>query len=339
MTVQNILDEIGANGPARIYLFCPGKPPRAKSATFEPLLADRYAEAIVGAIVDPASKDLAYAAYYADETPPGEIVLDAQTLPFLAERRVILVRNAERYNTESGAGPLLDYLADPSESTVLLLIAGKLDKRTKFYKICQKAGATIECPALRHEEVIEWVGEEARARGVTMGQDAIRALVDRVGNHLSDVDNALTNVIQFVGDVGASVTREDVMAACADVAEEEIWALTDAIASSRPGDALAAFRRISDLGKHPDEIIGTINWLLKSAYSVATADGEPNISRFVAQKVGPLTEKLGLTKLRAAFALCTDTQFMMRNTGVDSVLALELLIVKLAAPMPRRKSA
>ena len=339
MNTQELMTNIETAPLGPVYLFCPGKSPRAKTPTFEALLADRAADAIIERSVDPASKDLAFAAYYADETPPGEIVLDAQTLPFLAERRVILVRNAERYNTESGAGPLLDYLADPNEMTILLLIANKIDKRTKFFKACQKAGQVIESPALSHGEVIQWVQGEIRERGLTIERDAVRVLVDRAGTRLSDVQNALTNVIDFIGEAANSITADDVNTACADVAEEEVWALTDAIAASRPGEAIAAFRQLSDLGKHPDELIGTINWLLKSAYAVAIAEGEPPISRFVAEKVRPLAQKLGLEKLRAAFALCTDTQFMMRSTGVDGGLALELLIIKLAAPQPRRKAA
>ncbi len=339
MNAQELLKDIenAAFGP--VYLFCPGKSPRAKIPTFEPLLADRAANAIIERSVDPASKDLAFAAYYADETPPGQIVLDAQTLPFLADRRVILVRNAERYNTESGAGVMLDYLADPNEMTVLLLIANKIDKRTKFFKACQKVGQVIESPALNHGEVVQWVQAEVRDRGLTIDRDAVRALVDRSGTRLSDVQNALTNVIDFIGEAATSITADDVNTACADVAEEEVWALTDAIAASRTGDAIAALRDLSDLGKHPDELIGTINWLLKSAYAVAIAEGEPTISRFVAEKVRPLAQKLGVEKIRAAFALCTDTQFMMRSTGVDGALALELLVIKLAAPQPRRRAA
>lgn len=42
-----------------------------------------------------------------------------------------------------------------------------------------------------------------------------------------------------------------------------------------------------------------------------------------------------MTKLIKAFSLCTDTQFMMRTTGVDRTLALELLVVKLAMPIRR----
>ncbi len=339
MIAQDLLDRFDAESPMPVYLFCPGKGPRAKLPTFEPTLADRCADRIVGATVDPSMKDFAFAAFYADETAAGQIVMDAQTLPFLAPRRVILVRNAEKYLTDSAAGALLEYLASPNDMTVLMFIAHKMDKRTKFYKSCEKLGAVVECPALSQAEVAAWVRAEAKARGRSIDAEAVRGLVDRAGTHLSDVDNALTNVINFVGDSRTSITLEDVITACADVAEEEIWTLTDAIAASEPGSALDSLRRLLDLGKHPDEIIGTINWLLKSAYAVGIATGDPGISGFVAKKVTPLTRKLGVPKLRAAFALCTDTQFMTRSTGVDAGLALELLVVKLAAPQPQRKSA
>ena len=339
MNVNEVIQSLQSSGPQPVYLFCPGKAPRARDNTFEPIIAEQVIEAITNATVEPENRDFAYAAFYADETPVGSIVLDAQTLPFLAERRVVFVRNAEKYASESAAGAMLDYLAAPNESTVLLLLANKIDKRTKFYKACGSAGAIVECPRLSDGEVTQWIQAEVTKQGKNMSGPAVRALVDRTGNHLSDVQNALTLVVNYVGQDRDSITPDDVTAACTDVTEEEIWALTDAIAQSRSGDALSALRRLTDLGKHPDEMIGTINWLLKSAYAVGIAEGEPNISRFVAQKVGPLTQKLGVVRLRRAFALCTDTQFMMRNTGVDSELALELLVVKLAAPTPRRRSA
>jgi DNA polymerase-3 subunit delta len=307
--------------------------------TFEPLLAERSADRVIRSTVDPSTRDFAFAAFYADETAPGEIVMDARTFPFLAPRRVILVRNAEKFLTDAAAGPVLDYLASPGDTTVLMFIAHKMDKRTKFYKACEKLGAVVECPAMNQAEVIRWVRDEAKARGRSLDAEAVRGLVDRAGTHLGDVENALTNVINFVGETRTALTVDDVNAACADIAEQDIWALTDAIAASQPGDALGALRRLLQMGKHPDEIIGTINWLLKSAYAVGLTTGDPGISRFVANKVAPLARKLGVPKMRAAFALCTETQFMTRSTGVDAGLALELLVVKLAAPQPQRRSA
>ena len=324
---------------APVYLFCPGKPPRARAATYEPFLVERALELFVNKAVDPASKEFAYAAYYADETSVESIVMEAQTLPFLAERRVVVVRNAERYLSESNAGSLLRYLADPNTATVLLMVTDRVDKRTKFFKACGKAGEIVESPELSEAEARNWARDEVESRDRAIARDALEELVRRAGNHLSDVANAITILINFLGDDAKEITVETVVSASADVAEEEVWALTDAIAASQPGLALASLRRLTDLGKHPDELLGTINWLLKNAYAVAAADGSPPISRFVAQKVTPLATKLGARKLRDAFALCTDTQFMMRNTGTDAVLALELLVVKLAYPRARRKSA
>ncbi len=340
---MNVADFIGGidSGAvsAPVYLFCPGKPPRARAATFEPFLVERALELFVDKAIDPASKEFAYAAYYADETPVESVVMEAQTLPFLADRRVVVVRNADRYLSESNAGPMLQYLSDPNSATVLLMVTDRVDKRTKFYKACAKVGEIVESPELSEAEARKWAQKEVEKRERTIERDALEELVRRAGNHLSDVSNSITILINFLGDETHTITVDAVIAASADVAEEEVWALTDAIAASQPGLALASLRRLTDLGKHPDELLGTINWLLKSAYAVAAADGPPPISRFVAQKVTPLATKLGARKMRAAFALCTDTQFMMRNTGTDAVLALELLVVKLAYPRGRRKSA
>lgn len=336
VNVQEFLRSVDTEPLPPVLLFCPGKSPKARDATFEPFLAEQAVERVVTRCVDPSMKDLAYSAYYADETKAKEIILEAQTVPFLAERRVVLVRNAERFDAESGTEALLAYLERPCDMTVFIMVASRIDKRTKFFKTCEKSALIIECPALNERDASDWVRDAARTRGRNIEARAVSEIVRRAGTHLSDLNNALTNVINFLGETGEAIREQDVVAACADVAEEEIWALTDAIARSEPDAALLSLRRLLDLGRHEDEIIGTINWLLKSAYSVAmTQSGPPPVSPFLAKKVAPLSEKLGFRKLRDALMLCTDTQFMTRTTGVDTTLAIELLVVKLAAPVRR----
>ena len=339
VNVQELLRSVETIPPPPVLLFCPGKNLKARDATFEPFLAEQAIEKLVARCVDPSVKDLAYSAFYADETKAAEIVLEAQTVPFLAERRVVLVRNAERFSNESGVDAMLAYLESPCDMTLLIMVASHVDKRTKFYRVCEKTALIVECPELNDREASDWIRDEARTRGRVIESGAVQEIIRRAGTHLSDVNNALTNVINFLGDA-KNIREQDIVAACADVAEEEIWALTDAIARSEPGAALVSLRKLLDLGRHEDEIIGTINWLLKSAYSVAiTESGPPPVSSFVAKKVGPLAGKLGFKKLRDALMLCTDTQFMMRSTGVDTTLAIELLVVKLAAPVRRAQTA
>ena len=337
MNVHDLPQTLGSAPPANVILFCPAKAPRAREATFEPFLAERAVERLVETYVDPSMRDLAYTVFRADECKPEEIVLEAQTAPFLAERRVVLVRGAEVYNAETRGKRLLLYLESPCDSTLLILVSSKADKRTKFYKLCEKNGIVVECAALGERDVAAWLRSEAEARGRRIEPSAIQEIVRRAGTRLSDVNNALGIVCDYAGE-GAVVREEDVIAACADVAEEEIWTLTDAIAASCPRDALGALRKLCDYGKREDEIIGIVNWLLKSAYAVAARDSAQRpVSSFVEKKVAPLAAKLGVGKLRAAFALCTDTHFMIRSTGVDGMLALELLVIKLSAPGRRRK--
>lgn len=335
MHVQDILRKVDPASLPPVLLFCPGKAhERARENTFEPVLAEEAVDRVANACVDPSMRDMAYTVYYADETEASQIVMEAQTFPFLSERRVVVVRNAELYfqpRYEKRAAALAKYLAEPSETTLLMMVASKVDRRLAFCKAVQKAGEIVECPELTEHELGAWVRETAAAQAKQVGADATRALIARAGTHLGDVRNALGVVMSYVGERD-TIRMEDVHAACADVAEEEIWALTDAIAISDVPRALQALRRLLDMGKFPDEIIGTINWLLKSAYTVAVPECGQRIQPFVAQKVTPLARKLGAGKLRDAFALCTDAQFMMRNTGVNANLALELLVVKLAAP-------
>jgi len=338
MHANELLDQIGNRPLPPVLLLGPGKAPFQKEP-WEPQLAERAITRIIDTLVDPSMRDMALGVFYADEAKIADIVLEAQTLPFLVERRVIIVRNADRYNAMSGDKhsalyPLIGYLENPSESTLLVLIANKLDKRKKFYKACVKAGAMVECPQLDDGALNAWIRAEVRSKDKEIDGNAVNELIHRGGSRLGDINNAINLVSTYVGDA-PRITQDDVVAACADVAEETVWALTDAIAASDPDRALSTLFQLSDLGKSPDEIMGLINWLLDSAYRAMPETDAALKSSFVGQKVMPLARKLGLAKLKRAFALCTETHLMLRSTGVDQMLALELLVIKLSAPRQR----
>ncbi len=335
MDVQEFLHAVESNPPGPVTLLCPFRAPRAREATFEPYLAERAIQRVADLYVDPSMRDLCYSVYFADEADPAEIVSVANTLPFLTERRVVVVRRAERYLKGKSAETMARYLENPCESTVLLLVTSQIDKRSKLYKACDKAGEIVPCPQLREADVMDWVRNGVRERDKTMRSDAVRALVDRTGVRLGDVSNAVQLVCDYVGDA-PEITAADVEASCADVAEEQIWALTDAIAASDTTKTVRALRELLDLGMNEVQIMGSINWLLKSAHTVASGSGG-YVNQFVARKVKPLADKIGPAKMPAAFALCINTEIMLRSTGVDRALALELLVIKLAVAGARRR--
>jgi DNA polymerase-3 subunit delta len=333
--------KLGSEPLPPVLLFGPGKAAFGRDVHFEPVLAEQAIERIVDAMVDPSMRDMAYTVFYGDEVQPGAIVLEANTLPFLVEQRVILVRNTERYllmggEKNSALAPLAEYIQSPNPSTVLLMVCSKADKRKKFWKVCEDAGAVVECPPLEQAEMSQWIRNEAERRGKKLSNQAIHELMDRAGVRLGDVSNALDLVCNYAG-AKTDISDVDVRTACSDVAEETVWALTDAIAASNTSKALHTLHQLLALGKAPDEILGLINWLLETAYRAAPDSRLQVKSAFQAKKVMPLVEKLGFAKLKDALALCTDTHFMIRSTGVDQMLALELLVIKLSYARPQQQ--
>ncbi len=336
MNVQEFLQHIENAPPGPVTLFCPDKAPRAREATYEPLLAERAIERVVAQYLDPNAKDMAYSAYFADETEPGEIVSEAETLPFLSERRIVVVRRAERYIAESACKPLLKYIGNPCEFALLLLVADSIDKRCKFYRACDAAGGVVSCPQLQDGEVKLWIREEVKLRDKKIESAAVDALFDRAGKRLGDVNNAIQVVCNFVG-ARTDIRGEDVEIACADVAEEQIWTLTDAIAASDTHAAVRALRDLLDMGMSEFQIMGSVNWMLKTAHAIAVkSPGLSRVKNYVVRKTTPLAHKLGPERIRRAFSLCMDTEILLRSTHVDRALALELLVVKLAAPTKTR---
>jgi len=342
MLARELIDAIGKRDLPNVLLFCPGTAPFNKEA-WEPELANRAVDLLIAHYVDPSLRDLAFSAFYADETDAGHIVGEAQTLPFLAERRVIVVRNAERYLAMSGEKgsplmPLIHYFKSPADFTLLIFVASKIDRRKKFFTACKEAGEIVECPQLTDGELESHIRSAAEKLGKRIGRDATAELLERAGGRLSDVNNALTLVATYVGSA-AAITPEDVIAATADVAEETVWTLTDAIAASDVSKALKTLHQLLDMGKHPDELLGLIHWLFEQAYQASTHSTLQVKSKYVEKKVLPLAEKFSYAKLTKAMSLVTETQFLSRTTGTDKNLLIELLVTKFATPLPRRAKA
>ncbi len=332
MHILEFLAQIGKHPLPPVILFAPGNPPFGREP-WDSFLVEEAVDRIVKVCIPEGMHDLVFTVFYADETPIPAIVDEARTMSLLGDRRFILVRNAERYDRMSGEKgsllePLIEYVRNPSDSAVLMLIASRADARKRFYKSFREKGLAVNCPQLDQPALERWVQDAVKRHQKSIDQDAVNELLKRAGNYLSDVNNAVQLVTTYVG-AAARIRPEDVVAACSDVAEESVWDMTDAIAASSPEKALRALRQIMEYGKSPDEIMGTIQWLFESAYRVANNTAR-NMKPNVRNKVSQLAHKFPQGKLKDAMRVITDTHFLLRTTGVDRTLALEILVIKLS---------
>ena len=122
-----------------------------------PILIERAVAAIRDAAVPPAMRGFNYDVV--EGKPKGaQIVALAQTLPMMAERRMVFVRDIGLMSADE-APAVIDYLGKPNPSTVLVAVTSKLDKRLKLFQHLGKKGFLHVLDAPRN--AAPWAREEA----------------------------------------------------------------------------------------------------------------------------------------------------------------------------------
>lgn len=168
---------------------------------------------------------------------PDQIVSSAQMLPFCADFRLVIVEAADAL-PKPVSEALVSYLADPNPQCVLCLVAEKLAKNTRLYKAVAKVGAKaiIDCTPLKRWNLPPYVVKLAAGHGLTMDVDAADELVNRVGESTVALDNQLKSLTEQLG--ARRITRADVEANVAQVAEVSPWAFADAVCERDAARAL-----------------------------------------------------------------------------------------------------
>ena len=113
---------------------------------------------------------------------PGQLISSAQTMPFCADFRLVIVNGAGEL-AKPVSEAVVSYLADPNPQCVLCLVAEKLAKNTRLYKAVAKVGphSVIDCAPLKRWELPPYVVKLAQKRGLSMDNAAAQELVERVG--------------------------------------------------------------------------------------------------------------------------------------------------------------
>jgi DNA polymerase-3 subunit delta len=231
-------------------------------ASEHPILIERTLAAIRDAVVPPAARGFNYDVVEGKPTSARILAL-AQTLPMMAARRLVYVRDLAGLSADD-AEPLLAYAAKPNPSTVVVAVTSKLDKRVKLYATLAKKGwlHVLEAP----RQLQPFVRDEAKAAGVKLDAAAITRLIDAVGNDLSRLALSVEQLGLFVG-ADRAVTADDVDDLIADTRERSVFELTDAIGAADRGRALGAIASLCD---HRESAVGVVAMLARHVRQLAT---------------------------------------------------------------------
>jgi len=190
-----------------------------------------------------------------DASVPAQHIIEAlETASLLGGTRLVVVEGAQDLRKEHTEA-LERYLDSPSPSSVLVAVAS--GRNAKLTDLAKRSGEVVGLDAPRGRRLASWIKQQGRIHKLTVDDRAAWALIDSVGNELRDLDGALSQLATQLG--GGKVGQAEVRKAFTRLADERIYAFTDAVGERKMADAMGTLRRLLDQGEPPLVLFGALS--------------------------------------------------------------------------------
>lgn len=159
-----------------------------------------------------------------------DIIASLNTFPMGSEFRLVILEHCDKL-PKTVSEPLVEYFANPSPSTVCLVVATSLAKNTRLYKAIAALGpkAIIDCAPKKAWEMPAQVVKMAAAHGKVMGLPAAEELVSRAGDNGRMLDNEVKKLAAMIS--APEITKADVERHISRTAEVKPWDFLNAVAA------------------------------------------------------------------------------------------------------------
>ncbi|RMF48131.1 MAG: DNA polymerase III subunit delta, partial [Deltaproteobacteria bacterium] len=198
-----------------------------------------------------------------------DILEQIQTLPVFADRRLVVVRDAEQLGT-ADLDQLLPVIKEPVPECVLVLVAGKIDKRRRFWQEIGKKGAMVEFRPLYANQIPAHVEQTVSAQGWRLTPGALELFCRRVGTNLQELHGELDKLRAYIGERN-SADVDDVEAVISRVTEEGVFDLAHAIGRGQAGQALTLLGQLIETGEAPVFILAMITRHFRQLWAASLA--------------------------------------------------------------------
>lgn len=221
----------------------------------ETLLVSRCADAIRKSTVGVGPRGLAEDLFDGRSTQAHAVIEACRTLPMMARRRLVVVRNVDGM-TPTQQEELLTYFTNTVGSAVLVLIAIKLDQRKKICTEARKHGFLFVAEHPSEGDLGPWIERECKSRNVAMDPGAIDSLSLAIGPDLSLLSDAIDRLSLYAN--GRAVTVKDVDEVITPVREVPAFDLADAVLERNRRQSVTILARLISQGVEALPMLGLI---------------------------------------------------------------------------------
>lgn len=196
----------------------------------------------------------------------NQIRQDTNSLSLFARQRILEIRLSATTRLGDGAKVFEECAAQPSEDTLLLITAPKLDRsaqNTRWVKAIESAGALIQIWPVEARQLPQWIERRLRSRGIHATSGAIQTLAERVEGNLLAAAQEIDKLCLLV-EKGTELNETTMAAAVADSARYSVFTLVDRMLAGQANDTARTLRGLREEGTEPMVVLWALNRELRT---------------------------------------------------------------------------
>lgn len=300
----------------------------------EGYLRQQYKQMLLNALM-PEEDTMNTAFYEGKGIDVNEVIELAETMPFFAERRIIVLQNTGFFKNK--CDELADYIGRLPEYLCMVFVEEEADKRGRMYKAVNKAGRVTEFAAQDMKTLERWVLGRLSKEGKKITQKDMGLFLTMTGDNMGNIASELEKLLSYT--IGKSVVdRADIEAICTPQLENKIFDMVRAVTDRQQEKALQLYYDLLSLKEPPMRILFLLarqfNQLLQVKEMVGRGHGNSEIASklklppFAVKNTVICAKKYSSEELRQAVQDCINSEEDVKTGRLGDVLSVELLIVK-----------
>lgn len=290
---------------------------------------DRLKKAIVG------DDTMNYHYFEGKDISVGEIIDLAETMPFFADKRLIVLENSGLF--KSGGEQLAEYLANQAQTTTFLLVESEMDKRSKLYKVIQSKGTVTEFAVQDEATLKRWVLGMMKKEGKQISSSALEFFLEKTGTDMENIRKEAEKLFCYCMDKDV-IEKADIEEICTRQISNHIFDMVSAIADKKQQAALQMYYELLALKEPPVRILFLIARQFNLLMQVKELSGKGFQNKAIGERVGlpgfiagkyvTQASRFKKEELRLAVEDCVETEAAIKTGRLNDNMGVEFLIIR-----------
>ncbi len=275
--------------------------------------------------------DMAVERFDGDEASAARMRESVTSLPFLTDRKLVLLQ--EPGKQKAWAEQISDVLKSVADSTDLIIIEPKLDKRLSYYKVLKKNTDFRDFADLDANGLTRWASEYVKVAGGTLASGDARLLIDRVGANQQMIQQELNKLLSY----DLQISRKSIELLTNPMPQSTVFELLDAAFGGNKTKTFGLYHEQRALKVEPQAIIAMLGWQLHALALVKTADHrsteaiakEGKVNPYVVRKTQSLAREISLERLKKLIHDLLQLDLNLKTKTMDADEALQWYLLSI----------